>query len=157
MATTAPRSLPPTDPVCVAIVGASGYGGVQLVRLLSEHPGVQITYLAGQDSAGKRYGDLYPHLAQAVDLTIQPVDVEAIAASSDVVFFSLPNGLAADLAPPLLAKGCKVLDLSADYRFRNLATYQSWYRLGQTDPNWPSPAYRQANEQAVYGLPELYR
>jgi N-acetyl-gamma-glutamyl-phosphate reductase len=157
MATTAPHSLPPTNPVRVAIVGASGYGGVQLVRLLSEHPGVQITYLAGQDSAGKRYGDLYPHLAQAVDLTIQPVDVEAIAASSDVVFLSLPNGLAADLAPPLLAKGCKVLDLSADYRFRNPATYQSWYRLRQTDPNWPSPAYRQANEQAVYGLPELYR
>ncbi|MGQ9838206.1 MAG: N-acetyl-gamma-glutamyl-phosphate reductase [Cyanobacteriota bacterium] len=154
---TAPHASYPTEIVRVGIVGASGYGGVQLVRLLSEHPGVQMTYLAGQDSAGKRYGDLYPQLAQAVDLVIQPVDVDQIAASCDVVFLSLPNGLAADLAPPLLAKGCKVLDLSADYRFRNLATYQSWYRMGKTDPDWPSPAYRQANEQAVYGLPELYR
>ncbi len=153
----APSSDRFSDVVRVGIVGASGYGGVQLVRLLSEHPGVQLTYLAGQESAGKRYGDLYPHLAPAVDLVIQPVDVEQIAASADVVFLSLPNGLAADLAPPLLAKGCKVLDLSADYRFRNLATYQSWYRMGKTDPDWPSPDYRQANEKSVYGLPELYR
>ncbi|MDX2273238.1 MAG: N-acetyl-gamma-glutamyl-phosphate reductase [Cyanobacteriota bacterium] len=143
------------EKVTVGIVGASGYGGVQLAKLLAEHPRTQITYLAGQDSAGKKYGELYPQLSQAVDLPILPVDVEQIAQACKVVFLSLPNGIAYDLAPALLAKGCQVLDLSADYRFRSLATYQSWYR--PTQEGWPLPAHREANAEAVYGLPELYR
>ncbi len=145
------------DQITVGIVGASGYGGVQLVRLLTEHPGVQITYVAGRDSVGKKFGDLYPQLASALNLPIQPVDVAAIAEACQVVFLALPNGLACDLAPQLLAKGCKVLDLSADYRFRNLKTYQDWYRPEQTSETWPTPAHQKANAEAVYGLPELYR
>jgi N-acetyl-gamma-glutamyl-phosphate reductase len=139
----------------IGIVGASGYGGVQLVRLLSEHPRAQLAYLAGQDSAGKRYGELYPQFSQITDLTVQPVDVDRIAAACKVVFLALPNGLACDLAPPLLAKGCFVLDLSADYRFRNLNTYQAWYCPNL--PGWPQPTHRDANAEAVYGLPEIYR
>jgi N-acetyl-gamma-glutamyl-phosphate reductase len=107
MANMAPRPPHPTEPVRIGIVGASGYGGVQLVRLLSEHPGVQITYLAGQDSAGKRYGDLYPQLAQAVDLTVQPVEVDRIAANSDVVFLSLPMGWLPSWPRPCWPKGAK--------------------------------------------------
>ncbi len=141
----------------VGIVGASGYGGVQLVRILADHPHVKMTYVAGRDSVGKRYEDLYPHLADALDLAVEPVDVDRIAAACEVVFLALPNGLACSLAPDLLAKGCRVLDLSADYRFRDLAVYESWYQPGAKDPSWPSPEHRQANPKAVYGLPELYR
>ncbi|MEN9239264.1 MAG: N-acetyl-gamma-glutamyl-phosphate reductase [Thermostichales cyanobacterium SZTDM-1c_bins_54] len=139
----------------VGIVGASGYGGVQLVRLLAEHPLVEITYLGGNDSAGKRYGDLYPQFAGVTSLVVQPIEVDAIAQACDGVFLALPNGLACELAPPLLQKGCVVLDLSADYRFRDLGVYADWYR--PSAPGWPTPAHQQANQTAVYGLPELYR
>lgn len=136
-------------PVSVAIVGASGYGGVQLVRLLMEHPHTEITYLGGEGSAGKPYSDLYPHLFHCVDLTVEPVDVDLIASKAQVVFLSLPNGLALDIAQPLLEKGCKVLDLSADFRFWDLTTYRQWYGTERKDDQFAA--------QAVYGLPELYR
>ena len=103
-----------SEKISVGIIGASGYGGVQLVRLLQEHPLVEIVYLGGKGSAGLAYSELYPHLGHAVDLTIEPIDVEAISSRCQVVFLGLPNGLACDLAPPLIEKGCKVLDLSAD-------------------------------------------
>lgn len=133
----------------VGIIGASGYGGVQLVRLLMDHPGVEVVYLGGESSAGKPYAELYPHLSHCVDLTIEPIDLEAIASRCQAVFLSLPNGLAHQMAPTLVAKGCKVLDLSADYRFKNLETYKSWYGGDRND--------QETAAQAVYGLPELYR
>lgn len=145
------------DRIRIGIVGASGYGGVQLVRLLADHPRAQITYVAGRDSVGKKYGEIYPQLAQACNLPVQPVDVDLIAQACEVVFLALPNGLACDLAPTLLAKGCRVLDLSADYRFRDLSLYQAWYRAGQQNTSWPTTAHREANAKAVYGLPEVYR
>lgn len=135
--------------VSVGIIGASGYGGVQLVRLLQDHPGLEITYLAGDSSAGKPFADLYPHLAPILDLTIEPIDLEAIASRCEVVFLSLPNGLACQMAPVLLEKGCKVLDLSADYRFSDLDTYRQWYGGDRQDQTLAA--------EAVYGLPELYR
>ena len=135
--------------VPVGIVGASGYGGVQLVRLLKEHPGVELVYLGGESSAGKPFSDLYPHLGHCVDLNIEPLDLDIIASRCKVVFLSLPNGLAYQMAPALVAKGCKVLDLSADYRFFDLETYQSWYGGDRAD--------REIAATAAYGLPELYR
>ncbi len=133
----------------VGIVGASGYGGVQLVRLLMDHPKLELSYLGGDSSAGKPFSDLYPHLGHSVSQVIEPVDVEVMSERCDVVFLSLPNGLAYKMTPTLLEKGCKVLDLSADYRFFNLDTYTAWYGGERTD--------RDAAEKAVYGLPELYR
>jgi len=135
--------------VSVGIIGASGYGGIQLVRLLLEHPQVELTYLGGHSSAGKPYSQIYPHLTNIVNLTIEPIDLEAIAARCQVVFLGLPNGLACDMAPVLTAKGCKVLDLSADYRFKDLVTYSMWYSKERTD--------NVVAAKAVYGLPELYR
>jgi N-acetyl-gamma-glutamyl-phosphate reductase len=136
--------------VPVGIVGASGYGGVQLVRLLLDHPGVEIVYLGGESSAGKPFSDIYPHLAhQTKHLIVEEIDLEKIGDRCQAVFLSLPNGLACDMAPTLLKKGCKVLDLSADYRFENLSTYESWYGKTRTD--------HEVAETAVYGLPELYR
>ena len=112
----------------VGIVGASGYGGVQLVRLLLEHPKVEIVYLGGDSSAGKEYAQLYPHLGHKVKIEIEKIDVEAIANKCEVVFLGLPNGLACNMAPQLVEKGCKVIDLSADYRFKDLDTYTAWYK-----------------------------
>ncbi|PHV62609.1 N-acetyl-gamma-glutamyl-phosphate reductase [Cyanobacterium aponinum AL20118] len=135
--------------VSVGIVGASGYGGVQLVRLLLDHPEVEVVYLGGDSSAGKDYGDLYPHLYNKVKTKIEPINLDAIASRCQVVFLGLPNGLACGFAPQLIAKGCKVLDLSADYRFKNLDTYTAWYKTEREDKDIASTA--------VYGLPELYR
>ncbi|WP_414581828.1 N-acetyl-gamma-glutamyl-phosphate reductase [Scytonema sp. PCC 10023] len=135
--------------VPVGIVGASGYGGVQLVRLLMDHPEVELVYLGGESSAGKPLADLYPHLAHIINQQIEAVDPETIAGRCEVVFLSLPNGLACKMAPQLLEKGCKVLDLSADYRFSDLTTYTSWYGVQRTDLATAA--------QSVYGLPELYR
>lgn len=133
----------------VGIIGASGYGGVQLVRLLMDHPGVEIVYLGGDSSAGKSFSELYPHLGHRVNLTIEPIDLEEIAKRCQAVFLSLPNGLAYQMAPTLVSSGCKVLDLSADYRFSNLETYQNWYGGDRQD--------QEIAATAVYGLPELYR
>ncbi|MBG1268601.1 N-acetyl-gamma-glutamyl-phosphate reductase [Nostoc sp. WHI] len=135
--------------VPVGVVGASGYGGVQLVRLLMDHPEVELVYLGGESSIGKSFGDIYPHLAHAANLPIEAIEPEIIAHRCEVVFLSLANGLACQIAPKLLEKGCKVLDLSADYRFSNLTTYTNWYGTHRSD--------RAIAATAVYGLPELYR
>ena len=121
------------EQVSAAIVGASGYGGIQLARLLIEHPLVNVTYLGGHSSAGRKFSDIYPHLAHAMSWEVEPIDLEAIAKAADVVFLALPNGLAKDMAPVLLQKGCQVLDLSADYRFQDLEVYQTWYQQEHTD------------------------
>lgn len=138
-----------TKKIPVGIIGASGYGGIQLVRILVDHPGVEIVYLGGDSSAGKQYSDIYPHLTDSINLTVENIDLEVVANRCEVVFLGLPNGLACQMAEKLLAKGCKVLDLSADYRFFNLDTYVTWYKQERTD--------QAIAQTAVYGLPELYR
>lgn len=135
--------------VPVGVIGASGYGGVQLIRLLMEHPEVELVYLGGENSTGKPLAEFYPHLAHALKMPIEAVDPEIIAHRCEVVFLSLANGVACKIAPQLLEKGCKVLDLSADYRFSDLATYTTWYGGERSD--------RATAATAVYGLPELYR
>jgi N-acetyl-gamma-glutamyl-phosphate reductase len=122
---------------------------VQLVRLLQDHPAIEITYLGGNSSAGKTMGDIYPHLGNAAKLLIEPIEPAEIARRCQVVFLSLPNGIACQLAPQLLEQGCKVLDLSADYRFSNLDTYSNWYKVDRQD--------QETAATAVYGLPEIYR
>ena len=133
----------------VGIIGASGYGGVQLIRLLLEHPEVNVVYLGGDSSAGQSFSSLYPHLGHCVDLTIEEINLETIASRCEVVFLGLPNGIACQIAPTLIEKGCKVLDLSADYRFSNLDTYSFWYKKERQD--------QAIAATAAYGLPELYR
>lgn len=133
----------------VGIVGASGYGGVQLVRLLLGHSRVELVYLGGDSSAGKDFAEIYPHLGHCVQLKIEAIDVAAIAARCQVVFLALPHGLAYELVPQLLARGCRAIDLSADYRFQNLETYAGAYGIERGD--------REVAAEAVYGLPELFR
>jgi N-acetyl-gamma-glutamyl-phosphate reductase len=140
--------------VPVGIVGASGYGGVQLVRLLQDHPNLELVYLGGDSSAGKDYVDVYPHLIGAVNLKVEPIDIDVIANRCRVVFLGLPNALACDMAPKLLERGCKVLDLSADYRLKDMAVYKQFY---SGDLKGKVRSDGDTLETAVYGLPELYR
>ena len=88
--------------VPVGIIGASGYGGVQLVRLLADHPAAEVVYVGGDSSAGKPFSSLYPHLTNCIDLTVEAIDLDTIAAKCEVVFLSLPNGLACQMAPTLI-------------------------------------------------------
>lgn len=132
----------------VAVVGASGYTGVELIRLLVGHPEVEITSVTSRQHEGLPIDQVFPSLSGFCDLVCEPVDVVAIAEKSDLVFTALPHKSAMEVIPDFLAAGCKVVDLSADYRLKDQAVYEQWYQTHS------SPALLQ---EAVYGLPELFR
>lgn len=132
----------------VGIVGATGYGGVELVRLLKRHPEVELAYLTSETYAGRRLEEVYPHL-RGVAVELETLDHQRLAAASDFIFLALPAGQAMTLVPQLLAKGKRVIDLSADFRLRDPAAYPRWYGLEHPHP--------ELLIEAVYGLPELHR
>jgi len=135
----------------VAVIGASGYGGLQTLRLLHDHPALRVTFLGGERSSGRRWSDLVPFLPLAGDPVVQSPEPEAIAAAADLAVLSLPNGLAAALVPPLLERGVKVVDLSADYRYRSLAQWQEVYASeARSLPRQDGDLC----QEAVYGLVE---
>lgn len=133
----------------VSVVGASGYSGAELVRLLAGHPKVKLACLTGDSSAGEKFSDLYPALRGFVDEVVEPLDLQALAKKSSFVFLALPHGQAMKLAPALLDKGLKVVDLSGDFRLKDPLAYEKWYKAPQTAAKLLS--------KAVYGLPELNR
>ena len=133
-----------------AIVGASGYSGMELLRLLLNHPTVDLVAVTSRQEAGKSLGEVFPRFrsAWAKQLTFIEPDADKIAASgAQVAFLALPHGVAAEIARALLERGLKVIDLSADFRLRNAAVYEEFY-------GHPHPAPDLLAE-AVYGLPEL--
>ena len=132
----------------VAIVGASGYTGVELFRLLANHPQVEITCVTSRQNAGEPFAEVFPSLRGRTELVCDPVEVGIVAAKADFVFTALPHQTAMEFVPGLLAAGKKVVDLSADYRLRDAALYEAWYQP-HTSPELLA--------EAVYGLPELYR
>jgi N-acetyl-gamma-glutamyl-phosphate reductase len=111
----------------VAVIGASGYGGLQTLRLLHGHPSLSVTFLGGGRSSGKRWSELVPFLPLPGDPVVCSPDVETIAQAADLALLSLPNGLASTLVPGLLERGVKVVDLSADYRYPSLSRWQEVY------------------------------
>ncbi|MEA5424449.1 N-acetyl-gamma-glutamyl-phosphate reductase [Synechococcus sp. CCY9202] len=147
----APSSVPAATIARVAVIGATGYGGLQTLRLLHQHPQLQVTYLGGERSSGKRWRDLVPFLPLPGDPVVQSPDPEAIAAAADLAVLSLPNGLAAQLVPPLLERGVKVVDLSADYRYRSLSQWQEVYA---TEARQVPRSDTDLCQEAVYGLVE---
>ena len=134
-------------PVSVGIAGVSGYVGVELLRLLLDHPGVQITDLSGGRSAGKPLTDSWPGVAGLTDLLVENTDAARMADRCDLVFLALPHGLSAEIAADLVSRGVKVIDLGADFRLRDPAYWLAAY----CKPH----AFPALNAQAVYGLPEL--
>jgi N-acetyl-gamma-glutamyl-phosphate reductase len=133
----------------VSVIGASGYGGAEAVRLLSTHPYVELVHVTAESQQGQTMSGLYPNLRSFVDQTMIAVDAERIGRDSDVTFVSLPSGKAMDLAPTLLQQGSKVIDIAADFRLRDPALYPTWYKFTHTAPEYLNGA--------VYGLPELHR
>jgi N-acetyl-gamma-glutamyl-phosphate reductase len=135
----------------VAVIGASGYGGLQTLRLLHQHPHLEVSFLGGERSSGKRWSELNPFLPLKGDPVVQAPDPDAVAAAADMAVLSLPNGLAATLAPALLERGVKVVDLSADYRYRSLSQWMEVYASEARDrPRQDSDLCA----EAVYGLVE---
>ncbi|QEY31706.1 N-acetyl-gamma-glutamyl-phosphate reductase [Synechococcus sp. RSCCF101] len=135
----------------VAVIGASGYGGLQMIRLLRDHPVLRVSMLCGERSAGRAWSSLVPFLPLEQDLTVQPPDAEAIADQADFAVLSLPNGVACTLVPDLLARGVRVVDLSADYRYRSLDRWKEVYAAEASASPRDDVALC---SQAVYGLPE---
>lgn len=131
-----------------AILGATGYTAVELVKILLRHPHVQITACTTRQDGSPPLQSLHPSLAGRIDLPCENLSPQQVASRADVVFCALPHVASMEVVPHLLAAGCRVIDLSADYRLRDPATYQKWYGHEHTDT---------ANlAHAVYGLPELW-
>ncbi len=138
--------------VKVAIVGASGYSGQELIRILMHHPGVDLVCVTSRQNEGRTLGEVYPRFAKNRfgDLRFTHSDVPAIAATgATVAFLALPHGLAHEYAQPLLEAGLKVIDLSADFRLKSAAVYEEFYKEAHPAPSLLS--------RSVYGMPELYR
>jgi N-acetyl-gamma-glutamyl-phosphate reductase len=135
----------------VAVIGASGYGGLQTLRLLQGHPALKVSFLGGERSSGKRWSDLNPFLPLPGNPVVQSPDVEAIAAAADLAVLSLPNGLAAQLVPGLLQRGVKVVDLSADYRYSSL---EQWQEVYASEAGQVPRSDQELCSEAVYGLVE---
>ena len=131
-----------------AIFGASGYTGQELIRILSGHPQVELAAVTSRRYAGVKVSDVFPSLAGLTFLTYTDASPREIAGICDVVFLALPHGVSMEIAPVFLEAGKKVIDLSADYRLRDRATYEEWYAKHSSAGLFG---------QAVYGLPELYR
>ncbi len=128
----------------VGIVNVTGYAGIEVARLLAGHPEAELVQVTGRSAAGQRLSQVFPHMAPA-DLPV----VAELTEKVDIAFLALPHRASAEAALPLLEAGVKVIDLSADFRLKDAATYQQWY-----EHEHPAPGLL---DEAVYGIPELYR
>ena len=131
-----------------AIVGASGYTGGELARLLCIHPSVTITAATSRQYEGKPLARIFPHLRDRTDLTCRNLGVDEIIDLADLIFCAVPHKTAMDVVPSFLKAGKKVVDLSADFRIKDVTVYEQWYQ--------PHSA-ADLVEEAVYGLPEIFR
>ncbi|MDY0071965.1 MAG: N-acetyl-gamma-glutamyl-phosphate reductase [Thauera sp.] len=132
----------------VGVVGGTGYTGVELLRLLALHPEVELTAITSRGEAGMAVAEMFPSLRGRIDLKFVTPQ-EAALERCDVVFFATPNGIAMKQAAELVAAGVRVIDLSADFRIRDLAEWQRWYGMEH--------AAAELVAEAVYGLPEVNR
>jgi N-acetyl-gamma-glutamyl-phosphate reductase len=131
----------------VAVVGATGYAGAELVRILLGHPGVKLAALTSRQFVGRPFAAIYPAFEGRTNIVCQPYDVDFLKQNADVVFLSLPHELPMKLVPELLDAGLRVIDLSADFRFRDIGRYESAYQ--------PHAAPELLSD-AVYGLSEVH-
>ncbi len=132
----------------VGIVGGTGYTGVELLRLLAQHPAVEVTAITSRGDAGTAVSAMFPSLRGRVELNFED-PASANLKACDLVFFATPNGIAMQQAPELLEAGVRVIDLAADFRISDIAEWEKWYGMTHASPQWVA--------QAVYGLPEINR
>ena len=134
--------------ITVGIVGGTGYTGVELLRLLALHPGVEVALITSRSEAGRPVAELFPSLRGHCDLAFEDPDDQRLA-GCDLVFFATPNAVAMDSVAHLLEQGVKVVDLSADFRLQDREVWEHWYGTAHTAPD--------LIREAVYGLPEINR
>src|SRR5574340_373154 len=115
----------------IAIIGATGYGGVELIRILSHHPQVRLAYLHSESHAGERVCDIYPHLA-GLETKLRGLDPAAIAAECEFALLAVPAGKSLELTPKLLEAGVRVIDVSPNFRLKEAALYPTWYKFEHT-------------------------
>ena len=132
----------------IGIIGGSGYTGVELLRLLCGRKDIEIVFVSSRAQAGNRVDALFPSLRGHVDISFSDPD-DVTDAQCDLVFFATPNGTAMRQAPALLDKGCKVVDLSADFRIQDISVWEHWYGMEHSSPSLVA--------EAAYGLPEMNR
>ncbi|MEE9351769.1 MAG: N-acetyl-gamma-glutamyl-phosphate reductase [Thiotrichaceae bacterium] len=132
----------------IGIVGATGYTGVELLRILATHSGVEIEIVTSRANAGSRVDAMFSNLRGFIDLEFSEPDVDKLS-TCDLVFFATPNGIAMQHSKVLLDNGVKVIDLAADYRIKDLSVWEKWYGMQHATP--------ELVESAVYGLPEINR
>src|SRR5437899_12034062 len=136
----------------VAVIGASGYVGEELARLLLRHPRVELVAVTSRQFAGKTVAEVFPrfsHLEKTSELRFSEPDPEQLGQRAEIIFLALPHGRAAEFAKPLLQGGARAIDLSADFRIKSAKTYREFY-----GHDHPAP---ELLGKAVYGLPEIYR
>ena len=134
--------------ISVGVVGASGYTGIELLRLLAAHPHVNLQQVTSRSEAGQPLAAIFPHFENELDLTFVAPEPAALA-ECDLVCFTTPNATAMHLTPPLLEADCRVIDLSADFRIRDADVWSQWYGNSHASP--------ELLDEAVYGLPEINR
>lgn len=132
----------------VAIVGGTGYTGVELLRILAGHPAVELSVITSRSEASVPVADLFPSLRGHLDISFSEPEKHSLQAC-DLVFFATPNGTAMNMVPDLLAAGTRIIDLAADFRIKDIAVWEQWYGMKHACPH--------VVEQAVYGLPEVNR
>ncbi|MBW3468670.1 N-acetyl-gamma-glutamyl-phosphate reductase [Arthrospiribacter ruber] len=130
----------------IAIVGASGFTGSELTRLLASHPEVEIKHITSESHAGKAFSELHPQFLNIVDLTLEKADI-IDTADLDIIFLALPHGVSMEFVGRWKDKNAKIIDLSGDFRLRSPAVYEAWYQKKHS--------FQEGFSNAVYGLPEL--
>ncbi|MEJ5375598.1 MAG: N-acetyl-gamma-glutamyl-phosphate reductase [bacterium] len=134
--------------VRVGVVGATGYTGAELVRILSGHPGVELSVLTSESYAGLEYSKVYPAMRKKVDIACEPLDPHRVAKAAEVIFTALPHSKSMACVPLLMETGSKVIDMSADFRLKERKIYEQWYA-----PHTAADLL----QSSAYGLPELHR
>ncbi len=133
----------------VAVVGATGYTGLELVRLIHLHPVAKVEVVTSESYVGKRYSEVFPGMAGICDLVLEEFNPSRIAETCDIAFVCLPHGASMKYSGELVRRGLKVVDLSGDFRFKDLSLYEKWYKVIHSE--------RELVDKAVYGLPEIFR
>ncbi|MDP4084766.1 MAG: N-acetyl-gamma-glutamyl-phosphate reductase [Bacillota bacterium] len=131
-----------------AIIGGTGYGAVELIRLINKHPVLNLNTIISNSQAGGNISEVYPHLTDSIEMPLDPFDVDQICENNDIVFLATPSGVSKKLVPPILGGGVKCIDLSGDFRLKSPEQYESWYKDTAASEDYLA--------QAVYGLSEIY-
>ncbi|MBA3063773.1 MAG: N-acetyl-gamma-glutamyl-phosphate reductase [Atribacteria sp.] len=134
----------------ISVIGSTGYAGKELVKILMNHQKVELVHLVSSTYAGKNIAEIFPEFLNKLDKKLINFNLDVVSQDSDLVFTALPHTVSMDMVPELLKKGVNVVDLSADYRIKDSAVYQEWYKKEHNQIS------KVLLSEAVYGLPEIY-